>query len=63
MERLAQPSADTDRIGAIGICGGGAYTINAAITDHRMRTICQARWRQADRLFVGSRGRLALARE
>ena len=39
MERLAQPSAGADRIGAIGICGGGAYTINAAITDHRMRHV------------------------
>jgi fermentation-respiration switch protein FrsA (DUF1100 family) len=31
------PYVDAKRIGAIGVCGGGAYTINAAITDHRIK--------------------------
>lgn len=31
------PYVDEKRIGAIGVCGGGAYTVNAAMTDHRIR--------------------------
>lgn len=30
---------DADRIGAIGVCGGGAYTVHAAITDHRIKAL------------------------
>lgn len=30
---------DAERIGAIGICGGGAYTVNAAITGHRIKSL------------------------
>jgi fermentation-respiration switch protein FrsA (DUF1100 family) len=33
------PYIDENRIGAIGVCGGGAYTINAAITDHRIKAL------------------------
>ncbi|UTM58886.1 alpha/beta hydrolase [Photobacterium sp. CCB-ST2H9] len=33
------PYVDENRIGAIGVCGGGAYTIHAAMTDHRIRAL------------------------
>lgn len=35
----SQPFVDADRIGAIGVCGGGAYTVHAAITDHRIKAL------------------------
>ncbi|WP_204355739.1 MULTISPECIES: alpha/beta hydrolase [Marinobacter] len=33
------PYVDENRIGAIGVCGGGAYTIHAGITDHRIKAL------------------------
>jgi fermentation-respiration switch protein FrsA (DUF1100 family) len=33
------PYVDENRIGAIGVCGGGAYTIHAAMTDHRIKAL------------------------
>ena len=30
---------DAIRIGAIGVCGGGAYTVHAGITDHRIKAL------------------------
>lgn len=35
----SQPYVDAGRIGAIGVCGGGAYTVHAAITDHRIKAL------------------------
>ncbi|MFN4289937.1 MAG: alpha/beta hydrolase [Permianibacter sp.] len=33
------PYVDANRIGAIGVCGGGAYTVHAGITDHRLKAL------------------------
>lgn len=33
------PYVDADRIGIIGVCGGGAYAINAATTERRIKAI------------------------
>jgi len=33
------PGVDADRIGALGICGGGGYTLNAVKSDKRFRSV------------------------
>lgn len=33
------PYIDADRIGIIGVCGGGAYSINATMTERRIKAI------------------------
>lgn len=33
------PGVDTDRIAALGICGGGGYTLNAAKSDKRFKAV------------------------
>ncbi|WP_071872196.1 alpha/beta hydrolase [Atopomonas hussainii] len=36
---LSLPYVDAQRIGAIGVCGGGAYTVSAAMTDRRIKAL------------------------
>lgn len=36
---VSLPYVDANRIGAIGVCGGGAYTVSAASTDHRIKAL------------------------
>ncbi|WP_443056315.1 alpha/beta hydrolase [Streptomyces sp. IBSBF 3136] len=33
------PYVDADHIGVIGVCGGGAYSINATMTDRRIKAV------------------------
>ena len=36
---LSYPGVDASRLGALGICGGGGYTLNAAKSDKRFAAV------------------------
>ncbi|MBB6734897.1 alpha/beta hydrolase [Cohnella zeiphila] len=36
---MTEPFVDEERVGLLGICAGGGYAINAALTEHRFRAI------------------------
>lgn len=36
---VSLPYVDASRIGAIGVCGGGAYNVSAAVTDRRIKAL------------------------
>lgn len=36
---VTQEFVDENRIGALGVCGGGAYVLNAALTERRLKAI------------------------
>jgi len=45
------PYVDPDRIGVIGVCGGGGYAINAALTDKRIKAVASVTGVNVGRLF------------
>lgn len=36
---MTQDFVDEDRVGLLGICGGGGYAVNATMTDHRIKAL------------------------
>jgi len=36
---VAQPYVDADRIGVLGVCGGGGYAVSAAMTERRFKAV------------------------
>ncbi|MFT3809612.1 MAG: alpha/beta hydrolase [Micropepsaceae bacterium] len=36
---MTQDFVDEDRVGVLGICGGGGYAVNATMTDHRIKAL------------------------
>lgn len=53
---VTQPFVDPDRIGVLGMCGGGGYTINAATTERRLKAVGTVTGANYGRLFHESFG-------
>lgn len=45
------PYVDADRIGVIGVCGGGGYAINATLTEKRIKAVVSITGVNIGRLF------------
>jgi len=45
------PYVDADRIGVLGICGGGGYAINATLTENRIKAVVSVTGVNIGRLF------------
>ncbi|TNE42148.1 MAG: alpha/beta hydrolase [Alphaproteobacteria bacterium] len=45
------PYVDADRIGVIGVCGGGGYALNATMTDKRIKAVVSITGVNIGRLF------------
>jgi len=48
------PYVDEDRIGVLGICGGGGYAINAAMTERRIKAVSAVTGANYGRLMRGN---------
>src|SRR5215831_9747653 len=51
---MTLPYVDGDRVGALGICGGGGYAINATMTERRIKALGTVVAANYDRLMRGN---------
>ncbi|KAJ5648814.1 uncharacterized protein N7484_002537 [Penicillium longicatenatum] len=50
------PYVDAERIGVLGVCGGGGYAINAAMTDYRFKCCVGITPKMANQRTIESQG-------
>ncbi|WP_427788404.1 alpha/beta hydrolase [Brevundimonas diminuta] len=48
---VALPYVDADRIGVLGVCGGGGYAVNATLTEKRIKAVVSITGVNIGRLF------------